>query len=109
MQSAVCVTTEGGRSSHQQGGECEGGELYTSLRVRGLMGRQCEERTAAREAVGGRMERWEGGGAGAKAMEGDGGALVTALTLTAGAAGRMVRRMEIRCCTLLVRRATARW
>ena len=68
MQSAVCVTTEGGRSSHQQGGEGEGGELYTSLRVRGLMGRQCEERTAAREAVGGRSggrlgvlgrRRWE--------------------------------------------------
>jgi hypothetical protein len=60
------------------------------------MGRQCVERTAAREAVGGRMEGREAGGAGTKAMEGDGGALVTALTLTAVAAGRVVRRMERR-------------
>ena len=38
--------------------------------------------------------RWEGCGAGVEVIGGDDGALVTTLTLTAGAAGRVVRRMD---------------
>ena len=59
VQKVVCVTAVGGRSSHQQGGECEGSRaVHTSIGVRGSSrgGRQCHERTAAREAERG----WEG-------------------------------------------------
>ena len=70
------------------------------------MGRRLwHERMAAREGGGG-----EGGcGAGVEVIGGDDGALVTTWTLRAGAAGRVVRRMDRRRCTLLVRTATGRW
>ena len=62
VQSVVRVTTEGGRSSHQQGGECEESRaVHTSIGVRGSSrgGRQCHERTAARQGRG-RLEGREG-------------------------------------------------
>jgi len=39
VQSVECVTAEGGRTSHQQGGECvRGRELYTSDRASRAVG-----------------------------------------------------------------------
>jgi hypothetical protein len=66
--------------------------------------------------TGGRRHgrRWEsrgagGSNAGVKTVAGDDRALWITLTLMAGAAGRVVCRMDGRHCLLLVRRATARW
>ena len=53
---SVRVTAEGGRSSHQQGGECKGGEPYTSMGATGFI------------ITGMTAVSWEDGGAG-----GDGG------------------------------------
>ena len=45
VQSEVRVTTEGGSSSHQQGGECEGSRaVHTSIGVRGFMGTEAVSR-----------------------------------------------------------------
>ena len=91
VQSAVCVTAEGDRGSYQQGGECEGGELFIGIGVRGLYG-------DGGSGMGGRRHgrRYEGRGegrsnAGVETVAGDDGAVWITLTLTAGAAGRMVR------------------
>ena len=90
VHSAGCVTTEGGRSSHQQGGECEGSRAVHQNRREGASWgrRQCHERMAAREGGG------EGGcGAGVEVIGDDDGALVSPSTLRAGAAWRVVRRV----------------
>ena len=110
VQSEVRVPAEGGRGSHQQRGGCDGSRaVQTSIGVRGFMGTEAVSRDDG--GAGGLWEcRGEGGcGAGVEVIGGDDGAFVTTLTLRAGAAGRVVRRVERRRCTLLVRRATRRW
>ena len=89
--------------------DARGRELYTPAQARGASSgrRQCHERTGARE---GREGGGEGGcGAGVEVIGGDDGELLTTLTLMAVAAGRMVRSLDGRRCTLLVGKATARW
>ena len=94
VQSVLCVTVEGGMSSHQQGGGCEGSRaVHTTIGVRGFMGREAVSREE--DGAGG----WEGGGeggcgAGVEVIGGDDGVLWITLTLRAGAAGRVVRRMD---------------
>ena len=55
------------------------------------------------------MEGEGGCGAGVEAIGGDDGALWITLMLMAGAAERVVCRMDRRRCTFLVTTATARW
>ena len=59
MQRAVRFTAEGDRSFHQQGGECEGGELFIGIGVRGLY-------VDGGSGMGGRQHgrRWESRGVG---------------------------------------------
>jgi hypothetical protein len=60
VQSAKCVTAEGDRSSHQQGGECEGGELCTSVGGRRFMGMEAVACEDGGKGGGGRVEGREG-------------------------------------------------
>ena len=91
VQSVGLVRAEGGRSSQQQGGGCEGWACERSVcfGVRGLMGMEAWEREDGGAGGGGGKE----GGCGAGVMGGDDGALVTTSALTEGVAGRVVRRV----------------
>ena len=73
VQSVVLVRAEGGRSSQQQGGGCEGWACVHCFGVRGLMGMEAWEREDGGAGGGGGKE----GGCGAGVMGGDDGALVT--------------------------------
>ena len=61
VQSVVLVRAEGGRSSQQQGGGCEGARtVHTSIGVRGFMGTEAVSREDGGAGGGGRMEGREG-------------------------------------------------
>ena len=82
VQSVVLVRAEGGRSSQQQGGGCEGWACVHCFGVRGLMGMEAWEREDGGAGGGGGKE----GGCGAGVMGGDDGALVTTYVHTDGGA-----------------------
>ena len=73
------------------------------------MGRVAVSREDGGAGGGRRVEERSGVGAGVEVIGGDDGAIVMTLALRAGAAGRVVRRMDGRRCTLLVSTATGRW
>ena len=53
----VRVTTEGGRTSHQQGGECKGSRaVHTNIGARGFMGTEAVSREDGGAGGGGRVE-----------------------------------------------------
>ena len=61
VHSVECITRRGGRSSHQQGGECEGSRaVQTSIGVRGIMGTEAVSREDGGAGGGGRVERRSG-------------------------------------------------
>ena len=61
VQSEVCVTAEGGTTSHQQGGGCEVWRaVHTSIGVRGFIGMETVLREDGGAVGGGSVEGREG-------------------------------------------------